>query len=197
LAGQRLATKLYLPPARQTLVGRPRLIEQLNEGLKGRLTLISAPAGFGKTSLVTAWRQQSETPLAWVSLDEGDNEPARFLDYLLGALQTVEQSLARETSGLLQAATSPPLKAVLTSLLYEVNESEAEFVLAFDDYHVITEQGIHEALSFLIVRRRGRGDVKTSPRVPQAEREALGGGKAGASELRLKTQRSVRGGRPR
>src|ERR1044071_9798804 len=77
LAAQRLATKLYLPPARQTLVGRPRLLEQLNEGLKGRLTLISAPAGFGKTSLVTAWRQQSEVPLAWVSLDEGDNAPAR------------------------------------------------------------------------------------------------------------------------
>ena len=120
LAAQRLATKLYLPPARQTLVGRPRLLEQLNEGLKGRLTLISAPAGFGKTSLVTAWRQQSEVPLAWVSLDEGDNEPARFLDYLVASLQTLDPNLARETSALMRGAPAPPSKAVLTSLLCEI-----------------------------------------------------------------------------
>src|SRR5919199_4140984 len=100
-AGQRLATKLYLPPARQTLVERPRLLERLNEGLKGRLTLISAPAGFGKTSLVTAWRRQSEMPLAWLSLDEEDNEPTRFLDYLLAALQVVAPRLVQESSSLL------------------------------------------------------------------------------------------------
>src|ERR1051325_11249497 len=102
--GQRIATKLYLPPARHTLLAPPRPLEQLNEGLEGRLTLISAPAGFGKTSLVTSWRQQSELPLAWVSLDEGDNEPARFLDYLIATLQTVDQRIAQETSGLLRAA---------------------------------------------------------------------------------------------
>ena len=79
-----LTTKLYLPPARQTLVDRPVLLDQLRDGLKGRLTLVSAPAGFGKTSLVAAWRKQCETPLAWVSLDDEDNEPARFLDYLIG-----------------------------------------------------------------------------------------------------------------
>ena len=86
--GHRLTTKLYLPPARQTLVDRPVLLDQLKEGLQGRLTLVSAPAGFGKTSLVAAWRKQCETPLAWVSLDEEDNEPQRFLDYLIAALQT-------------------------------------------------------------------------------------------------------------
>ena len=83
--GQRLSTKLYLPPARQTLVERPVLLDELSEGLRGRLTLVSAPAGFGKTSLVAAWHNQCETPLAWVSLDEEDNEPLRFLDYLIGA----------------------------------------------------------------------------------------------------------------
>ena len=151
--GQRLATKLYLPAARQTLVDRPVLLDQLKEGLRGKLTLVSAPAGFGKTSLVTAWRKETDTPLAWFSLDEEDNEPARFLDYLIGALQTVDKDLGDESAKLLQSrANTPPLKVVLTSLLNEINAYDKEFVLAFDDYHVITEHGIHEALSFLIER---------------------------------------------
>jgi len=149
----RLATKLYLPAARQTLVDRPVLLDQLKEGLRGKLTLVSAPAGFGKTSLVAAWRKETDTPLAWFSLDEEDNEPARFLDYLIGALQTVDQDLGDESARLLESrANTPPLKVVLTSLLNEINAYDKEFVLAFDDYHVITEHGIHEALSFLIER---------------------------------------------
>ena len=151
--GQRLATKLYLPAVRQTLVDRPVLLNQLKEGLQGRLTLVSAPAGFGKTSLVAAWKKETDTPLAWFSLDEEDNEPARFLDYLIGALQTVDEDLGDESARLLQSrANTPPLKVVLTSLLNEINAYDKEFVLAFDDYHVITEHGIHEALSFLIER---------------------------------------------
>src|SRR5690242_5339295 len=105
-----LTTKLYLPPARQTLVDRPVLLDQLTEGLKGRLTLVSAPAGFGKTSLVAAWRKQCETPLAWVSLDEEDNEPVRFLDYLIGALQMVDNDLGDESAALLHRSNAPPLK---------------------------------------------------------------------------------------
>ncbi len=151
--GQRLSTKLYLPPARQTLVERPVLLDQLTEGLRGRLTLVSAPAGFGKTSLVAAWRKQCETPLAWVSLDEEDNEPLRFLDYLIGALQMVDSDLGDESAELLKkSANAPPLKLVLTSLLNEINAYDKEFVMAFDDYHVIHEHGIHDALSFLIER---------------------------------------------
>lgn len=146
----RLATKLYLPPSRQTIVLRPRLLEQLNEGLKGKLTLISAPAGFGKTSLITMWKH--ELPLAWLSLDEEDNEPTRFLDYLVAALCTVDERFVKETSALLQLSPMPPLKMVLTSLLNEISENEVEFALALDDYHVITEQSIHDALSFLIER---------------------------------------------
>lgn len=148
--GQRLTTKLFLPPARQTLVDRPVLLNQLKQGLRGKLTLVSAPAGFGKTSLVAAWRKESETPLAWFSLDEEDNEPARFLDYLIGALQMVDEDLGDESAELIKR--SSPLKVVLTSLLNEINAYDKEFVLAFDDYHVIKEHGIHEALSFLIER---------------------------------------------
>lgn len=149
---QRLATKLYLPPVRQTLVDRPQLLEQLNEGLKGKLTIISAPAGFGKTSLMTAWRAQSEMLLAWYSLDEEDNEPTRFADYLIGALQTVDKKLGEEAAGLLQMSPVPPLKVILSSLINEISEHEIEFVLAFDDYHVIHTPEIHEGLSFFIER---------------------------------------------
>lgn len=149
---QRLTTKLYLPPARQTLVDRPVLLDQLKDGLRGKLTLVSAPAGFGKTSLVAAWRKDCETPLAWVSLDEEDNEPLRFLDYLIGALQMVDNDLGDESAELLHRSNTPPLKVVLTSLLNEINAYDKEFVMAFDDYHVIHEHGIHEALSFLIER---------------------------------------------
>jgi len=150
--GQRLTTKLYLQPARQTLVDRPVLLDQLREGLRGKLTLVSAPAGFGKTSLVAAWRKDCETPLAWVSLDEEDNEPLRFLDYLIGALQTVDADLGDESAELLRRTSTPPLKIVLTSLLNEINAYDKEFVVAFDDYHVIHEHGIHDALSYLIER---------------------------------------------
>jgi LuxR family maltose regulon positive regulatory protein len=150
--GQRLTTKLYLPPARQTLVDRPVLLDQLKDGLRGRLTLVSAPAGFGKTSLVAAWRKECETPLAWVSLDEEDNEPLRFLDYVIGALQMVDNDLGDESAELLRRSNAPPVKVVLTSLLNEINAYDKEFVMAFDDYHVITEHGIHEALSYLIER---------------------------------------------
>ncbi|MBV9960153.1 MAG: hypothetical protein JO360_17135 [Acidobacteria bacterium] len=151
-ARPKLMTKLYLPPARQTLVERPRLLQHLDEGLQGKLTLISAPAGFGKTSLVTAWKQQNEMPLAWLSLDEEDNEPTRFADYLVAALQTVDEELAEETAGLLRGSASPPLTLVLSSLLNELNAHDAEFVLALDDYHVIAEPLIHEAVSVLIER---------------------------------------------
>src|SRR5262245_8167517 len=131
--GQRLATKLYPPAARQTLVDRPVLLDQLKEGLRGKLTLVSAPAGFGKTSLVAAWLKESDTPLAWFSLDEEDNEPARFLDYLIGALQMVDEDLGDESAELLKSRSStPPLKVVLTSLLNEINAYDKEFVLAFD-----------------------------------------------------------------
>jgi LuxR family maltose regulon positive regulatory protein len=177
-AGQRLTTKLFLPPPRQTLVERPHLVERLDEGLRGRLTLISAPAGFGKTSLVAAWRRQSELPLAWVSLDEGDNEPARFLDYLVAALQTIGAGLARETSTLLQAAPAPPLKAVLTSLLYELNEGGSDFAVAFDDYHVINDRDVHEALSFLVERLPPHAHVliisRSDPPFPFARLRARG-----------------------
>lgn len=131
---------------------RGSLLEQLNEGLKGKLTLISAPAGFGKTSLVTMWRNQSDIPLAWFSLDAEDNDPNLFADYLFGALQTVDERLGQKSSNLLQASRIPPLKVFLTSLINEISQFESEFALALDDYHVVHEHSIHEAMSFFIER---------------------------------------------
>ena len=88
-----LATKLYIPPPQPRVVHRPRLIERVNEGLDSRLTLICAPAGFGKSTLISEWLARGERPAAWLSLEEGDNDPTRFLAYLIAALQTVEADI--------------------------------------------------------------------------------------------------------
>ena len=103
-----LATKLYIPPPRPNVVLRPRLIERLNEGLHRKLTLISAPAGFGKTTLVSAWVAGCERPVAWLSLDEGDNDPTRFLTYLVAALQTIAPKIGE---GVLACAPIPSATA--------------------------------------------------------------------------------------
>lgn len=101
-----LVTKLYIPPPRPKVVSRPRLIERLNEGLHRTLTLIAAPAGFGKTTLVSDWVEAIERPVAWLSLDEGDSDPARFLAYLIAALQTIAPTIGAGLSGVLQSSRS-------------------------------------------------------------------------------------------
>src|SRR5512141_1804327 len=96
-----LATKLYIPPPRPKIVPRPHPIERLNEGMPCTLTLIAAPAGFGKTTLVSEWVAVCERPVAWLSLDEGDNDPTRFLTYLVAALQTVDVNIGKDLLGVL------------------------------------------------------------------------------------------------
>src|SRR5213080_5119892 len=98
-----LATKLYLPRLRPNVVSRPRLLERLNAGLHRKLTLVSAPAGFGKTTLVSAWVAGCDRPVAWLSLDAGDSDPTRFLTYLVAALQTIAGNLGAGVLGVLQA----------------------------------------------------------------------------------------------
>src|SRR5690349_781856 len=109
-----LATKLYIPPPRTKLVPRPRLTGQLNEGLERGLTLVSAPAGFGKTTLVSEWVAGCERPVAWLSLDEGDNDPARFLAYLVAALQTIAPDIGAGVLRTLQSPQPPPAESILT-----------------------------------------------------------------------------------
>ena len=103
-----LATKLYMPRLRPNMVSRPRLIERLNARLHRKLTLISAPAGFGKTTLVSEWVQGIERPAAWLSLDEGENDSTRFLTYLVAALQTIAPGLGKGVWGALQSPQPPP-----------------------------------------------------------------------------------------
>lgn len=147
-----LTTKLYIPPPRPSLVPRPRLVERLNEGCAPgcRLTLISAPAGFGKTTLVSEWIAGCGRPVAWISLDEGDNDPARFVSYLARALQTIKAEIGE---GLLVALQSPQplqIEVILTNLLNEISDIPEKFLLVLDDYHLIDSQPVDQTLTFLI-----------------------------------------------
>src|SRR5687767_94425 len=118
-----LQSKLFVPPARPALVPRPRLLDKLNEGLHRKLTLISAPAGFGNTTLVSEWLAAAEglqeRPVAWLSLDEGDNDPTRFLAYLVAALQTIAPNVGEGMLGVLHSLQPPPTESILTTLLNE------------------------------------------------------------------------------
>jgi LuxR family transcriptional regulator, maltose regulon positive regulatory protein len=145
-----LATKLYIPSPRPHVVLRPRLIERLNEGLHCKLTLISAPAGFGKTTLVSQWLAEDARPAAWLSLDEGDNDPARFLTYLVAALQTLAATLGEGVVGVLQSPQPPPIEAILTALLNDITSIRDHFVLVLDDYHVLDAQAVDQALTYLV-----------------------------------------------
>src|SRR5438552_5657412 len=145
-----LATKLYLPRLRPNVVSRPRLLERLNEGLHRKLTLISAPAGFGKTTLVSEWVEGIERPTAWLSLDEGDNDPAWFLAYLVAALQTIAATIGEGVLGVLQSPQPPPTEAILTALLNEITTLPDHFVLVLDDYHVIDAKPVDIALTYLV-----------------------------------------------
>src|SRR5438874_6746884 len=145
-----LATKLYLPRLRPNVVFRPRLLERLNEGVHRKLTLISAPAGFGKHTLVSEWVEGIDRPTAWLSLDEGDNDPARFLAYLIAALQTIAATIGDGVLGVLQSPQPPPTEAILTALLNEITTLPDNFVLVLDDYHVIDAKPVDMALTYLV-----------------------------------------------
>jgi LuxR family transcriptional regulator, maltose regulon positive regulatory protein len=159
-----LTTKLYLPLNRPEIVPRSNLIQRLTEGAHSgrKLTLISAPAGFGKTTLVTEWlhnlqrdakqENQPKLGIAWLSLDEGDNDPLRFLTYFLAALKDIEGiELALEKShSMLQSTQLPPIESVLTSLINEIATVNDRIILSLDDYHLIEKQPIHDGISFLL-----------------------------------------------
>jgi LuxR family maltose regulon positive regulatory protein len=146
-----LATKLYIPASRPHLVPRARLIELLNHGLRRKLTLISAPAGFGKTTLVSEWLADLQHPIAWLSLDDGDNDLQRFLTYLLSALQAIAPDIDQSALSMLQSQP-PPVEAVLTLLLNDLAGIPDPFILVLDDYHVIRSNSVDYALTFLIER---------------------------------------------
>lgn len=145
-----LATKLYTPVSRVDLVSRPRLIERLNSGLSGKLTLLSAPAGFGKTTLLATWLAQVDVSVAWLSLDEADSDPICFLNYFIAALQTVKADLGDVVLDALHAGQSPPLSALLTPLINDLVSLSTSLLLLLDDYHLIDAPPIDEALGFVL-----------------------------------------------
>jgi LuxR family maltose regulon positive regulatory protein len=196
-----LTTKLYVPPPRPNLVARPRLIEALQAGLRGKLTLLSAPAGFGKTTLLAAWLHQlpivdcrlqigssdnlqstignMQSPrVAWVSLDTGDNDPPRFWSYVCAALETLLPGVATRALALLQSSRPPPAETLLPSLLNALSVRPAECVLVLDDYHLIEETAIHSALTFLLGHLPPQLHVviasRTDPPLPLARLRARG-----------------------
>jgi LuxR family maltose regulon positive regulatory protein len=172
MAAPLLTTKLYMPPFRLESVSRPRLIARLDAGLGHKLTLISAPAGFGKTTLLVEWLsakagrtlpphtedgagQEGDAPLStprasWLSLDEEDNDPARFFTYLIAALERIQPGVGAEARGLLESLQPPPPRLMLTLLINGLAAAADRFVLVLDDYHVIEQRAIHDALTFLI-----------------------------------------------
>jgi ATP/maltotriose-dependent transcriptional regulator MalT len=153
-----LLTKLYAPPPRPKIVLRPRLIKRLNDDPHCKLTLISASAGFGKTTLVSEWIAGCGRPVAWLSLDEGDSDPVRFITYLIASLQTLALS---EVEGIkpgfgesllvaLQSHQPPSSEAILTALLNEISTIPKNFLFILDDYHSIDSQPVDQALAFLV-----------------------------------------------
>ena len=173
-----LATKLYVPPPRPHAVLRPRLTERLNEGLHRKLTLISAPAGFGKTTLLGEWVAGCERLAAWLSLDEADSDPTRFLAYLVAALQTIAPNIGEGVLGALQSPQPPPTESILTALLNEITTIPDDFVLVLDDYHVIDARAVDDALAFLLEHLPPRMHLviatREDPQLPLARLRARG-----------------------
>ena len=154
---QILSTKLYIPPIQASLVQRPRLIQHLENGYETgrRVTLVSAPAGFGKTTVIREWitDQDLGKPFGWLSLDDGDNDPVRFLTYLVSAIQKVDSTLGQGVLASLNSATIPPLLEVVETLINEISFDAEPFLLVLDDYHLIKKVEVH-ALVQLLLRRQ-------------------------------------------
>jgi LuxR family maltose regulon positive regulatory protein len=152
-----LGTKLHVPATRRPLVARPRLTELVRSGASElpSLVLVSAPAGFGKTTLLSQWlsptRPGGQAPrVAWLSLDEGDNDLRRLLAHLVGALETSGLEVGAQTTARLESAHELSTETILTDLVNDVDLMAEETVVALDDYHVIDNVAVHEATSFLL-----------------------------------------------
>jgi LuxR family maltose regulon positive regulatory protein len=148
-----LQTKLTSPPVRADLISRFRLTQQLSASLERPLTLVCAPAGYGKTTLIGEWlssRAGGLVRVAWVSLDEDDNDPTRFLTYLVTALGSISLFDGDDLLSLLRSPQLPSPKVLLTALLSRIEAFPEDFVLVLDDYHLITAAPVHEAMTFLL-----------------------------------------------
>ncbi len=176
-----LTTKLYIPHTHPNQVPRPRLTARLNDATRRKLTLICAPAGFGKTTLLGEWQSSQSScrlPVAWISLDEGDNDPNRFWAYFATALEYMEAGRGKSTVALLRTMPPPSTELVLTSLINSVMEISEDFALVLDDYHVISAEHIHHGLTFLLDHLPPQMHLaiatRTDPPLPLARLRARG-----------------------
>src|SRR5207342_1116668 len=143
-----LATKLHLPRLQPGFVPRLRLVEALDEGLARRLILVCAPAGFGKTALLADWARRGGRPVAWLSLDAGDNDPARFWRHAVAALDRARPGTAERVAPLLGPPAPSSFQGLVTALINDLATDQALLVL--DDYHLISAQPVHDSLAFLV-----------------------------------------------
>ena len=154
---QVLSTKLYIPPVQSSLVRRPRLLQVLENGYQAgkRVTLISAPAGFGKTTVVREWIKTAELdkPFGWLSLDDGDNDPVRFLVYLISAIQKVNIEIGHSVLASLNSSQVPPLNDLVEMLINEISFETTPFLVVLDDYHMIKKLEVHSLLQLLLKRQ--------------------------------------------
>lgn len=151
-----LSTKLSPPYMHSALVERKHLLDRLDAGLARSLTLISAPAGFGKTTLLTEWMASARIAnrtfpqVAWLSLNEGDNDPTRFWRYVIAAFQAIHAPVGVSALSLLHSPESPALESVVTALINDIALAPQPWILALEDYHLITSQPIHTSIAFLL-----------------------------------------------
>ncbi|HHW84908.1 MAG TPA: tetratricopeptide repeat protein [Chloroflexi bacterium] len=149
-----LATKFFVPQMRAAQVARSSLLDQLERGRNCGLMLVSAPAGYGKTTLLAAWVAQRQAPVAWLTLDAADNDPIRFLRYLLAALQRLDATLAQEAQAALQSAAPPPPSTVIAMLINEIAvRSQEHFVLILDDFHLLEDAAVIDVVQMLVAHR--------------------------------------------
>lgn len=171
-----LATKLRIPRPRPDFLRRPRLLARLDRGAAREVLLVSAPAGFGKTSLVADWARNAERPVGWVSLDPDDNDPARFWRCVAAAIARVRPGLEETVAPLLRESEQLAPEAIATAIVNELATDAADVVLVLDDYHVVEHHDVHRSLAFLLERMplgmcvviAGRGD----PPIPLARLRA-------------------------
>lgn len=160
-----LPTQLAHPLLPSSLVIRERLLTQIDAALSHRLTLLSASAGWGKTTLRSTWAARSPFPLAWLSLDELDNEPTRFWVSVLAALRTCLPSVGETALAMVRSPQPPPLTAMVFTLLHELDRVTQPIVLLLDNYHLIEDQAIHDSLLFFLERLPGSLHLVLASRV--------------------------------
>ncbi len=173
-----LVTKLHVPTTGPNLVSRPRLLEYLTQGLENRLILLSAPAGFGKTTLLSEWLATQPCRTGWLSLDRGDNDPVRFWTYLIAALQTIWPEIGESAQALLRTSPASPMESILTVLINDLASMSTGAILVLDDYHTIDNPAIHSALAFFLdylpTQMRVVVATRADPPIPLAHLRAKG-----------------------